>query len=163
LDAVREKEAEEVGLEKLESEKSYRLPLEERIRRVAALLEGLAHLEGGANLARHYTDVNPDIVFVVVTRGGNHILGHIIGTDQYHHPVIKVEAFREILEVFADDILSNIYVGWVGGYLDEERARFEEALYKQLAPWAEKILIYNPRKAFQALVRDLQKNPDWLA
>lgn len=165
LDDVRAKEAEEKGLEKLGDEKAYRLPIEERIQRVAALLEGLAHLEGGANQARHYTDVSPDIVFMAVTKGGNHIFGHIIGIDQYHHPIIKIEALREALEVFADDLLSDIYVGWVRGYLDEERARFEEALSddSQLAPWADKIRIYNPREAFQALAQDLRENPDWLA
>ncbi|HEU5374341.1 MAG TPA: type I-B CRISPR-associated protein Cas7/Cst2/DevR, partial [Ktedonobacteraceae bacterium] len=48
LDAVRTDIAKEQALEHLASEKAYRLPLDERIRRVQGLFEGLALLEGGA-------------------------------------------------------------------------------------------------------------------
>lgn len=167
LDDVRLEEARNNRLEHLGDEKAYRLPHQERVRRIAALLEGLAHLEGGAKQAQHYTDVSPDLVFLAVTRGGNHIFGHIVGADERHRPVVKIEALRQALDVFADDILSDVYVGWVQGYLDGERARFEAALSDDgpLAAWAERIQISHPRQAFQAVAKALQDdaNGSWLA
>ena len=41
--------------------------------------------------------------------------------------MIKLDALHEALSVFADELLSDVYVGWVRGYLDEERAKFEQA------------------------------------
>lgn len=167
LDDVRKKLAEEQGLDHLPEEKAYRLPLEERVRRITALLEGLAHLEGGAKQTLHYTDVSPVLLFVAVTRGGNHIFGHVVGADERHRPIVKIEALREALTVFADDILSDIYVGWVRGYLDEQRTAFEAALGDDgpLAAWRDRIHIMHPREAFLALAEAMREpeHASWLA
>lgn len=166
LDDVRIKLAEENGLEPVEDDKSYRLPLDERVQRISALFEGLAHLEGGAKQALHYTDVAPALVILAVTKGGNHIFGHVIGATGRGLPEIKIDALKEALTIFEDDILSAVYVGWVKGYLDDERAKFEAALggEGQLAIFADKVQLSHPRQAFQALVADLQKpeNAHWL-
>lgn len=168
LDDVRIEEAKKVeGIEHLEAEKSYRLPLAERVRRITALFEGLARLEGGAKQTLHYTDVAPAFVIMAVTRGGNHIFGHCVGASGRGLPEIKVDALKEALTVFADDILSNVYVGWVEGYMDEERAKFEAALAPggALADFADRIKVSHPRQAFQSLAADLQNpaNKEWLA
>lgn len=164
LDAPRIEEAEKAGLTKLESIKAYRLPQPERLQRICALLEGLALLDGGAKQALHYTDVSPDLVFAAITRGGNHLFGHIVGTDAQNRPVIKLDALGEALRVFADDVLSRVHVGWVPGYLDAERARFDEALQTEprLAAWRERISIRHPREALQALADELREHPAWL-
>ncbi len=166
LDDVRTELAQEKGLKHLEEDKSYRLPLDERVRRVSALFEGMAHLEGGAKQTLHYTDVAPALVILAVTKGGNHIFGHVVGATGRGLPTLKLDALAEALTVFEDDILSDVYVGWVKGYLDEERARFEAALADggQLAAFAGKVRLSHPREAFQALVADLQKpeNAYWL-
>lgn len=174
LDDVRIAEAQSAGLTHSEEEKEYVLPLADRVRRVAALFEGIAHLEGGAKQALHYTDVAPALSILAITKGGNHIFGHIIGADRKGQPQLKIEALLEALEVHADDLLSDVYVGWVRGYLDEERARFEGALTKDgvLAAYAPNddrkgpvIRISHPRDAFKAFVADLTKaeNEHWLA
>ena len=154
------------GIKHLEDEKSYRLPLDERVHRIGALFEGLAHLEGGAKQTLHYTDVAPALVILAVTRGGNHIFGHVIGATGRGLPEIKIDALEEALTVFDDDILSDVYIGWVEGYLDNERARFEATLDDggQLAAFAGKVKLSHPRQVFQALVADLQKpeNAGWL-
>jgi len=166
LDDVRIKLAEENGLEPVEDDKSYRLPLDERVQRISALFEGLAHLEGGAKQALHYTDVAPALVILAVTKGGNHIFGHVIGATGRGLPELKIDALKEALTIFKDDILSDVYVGWVKGYLDGERAKFEAALDDegQLAGFADQVKMGHPRQAFQALVADLQKpeNAHWL-
>ncbi len=165
LDSVRVEEAKKAGLEHLVEEKAFRLPLAARITRVSALLEGLAHLEGGAKQALHYTDVSPDLVLVAVTRGGNHAFGHVVGPDELRRPRIKVEALREALTVFGQEILSPVYVGWVRGYLDEQRRAFEASLDDSdgLKPWQDRIIVGHPREALLGLVEDLKRHPEWLA
>ena len=158
LDQVRQEMAAEMGLTHLESAKAYRLSDEARLERVGALLDGLAQLEGGAKQTIHYTDVAPPLVILAVTKGGNHIFGHVVGMNNKHQPTIKTAALQEALTVFADEILSDIYIGWTQGYLDEERANF--------ATWAAsqpRIKISHPRQAYQAIGDALKNNPSWLA
>ena len=166
LDDVRVEMTKEVeGVEHLEEEKSYRLPLEDRVSRISALFEGLAHLEGGAKQTLHYTDVAPALILLAVTKGGNHIFGHVVGASGRGLPVLKIDALKEALTVFKDEVLSDVYVGWMQGYLDEERAKFEAALRDEesLASHNEKIRVSHPRQVFQALVAELEKpeNAAW--
>ena len=165
LDSVREAAAKSVaGIEHRAAEKVYRLPHAMRVTRIKALFEGMAQLEGGAKQALHYTDVSPSLVLLAVTRGGNHIFHHTVGANSKGLPEIKMNALKEALSVFADDLLSPIYVGWVRGYLDEERAKFEAfaATYSQQA--GQQILIAHPRESFQQLARALTEdvNRNWL-
>ena len=68
LDEVRINEAVKANLIHMEREKAYRLQLSDRVKRVAALFEGLAILSGGAKQTLHYTDVMPGI-FLLLPRG----------------------------------------------------------------------------------------------
>ncbi|HXF85529.1 MAG TPA: type I-B CRISPR-associated protein Cas7/Cst2/DevR [Anaerolineales bacterium] len=147
------------GIEHLEAEKCYRLPYESRLQRITALFEGLARLEGGAKLTLHYTDVSPVLVVLAVTKGGNHIFGHMVSADSKGQPVFKIDALHEALTVFKEEILSNVYVGWVRGYLDDERAKLEK-----FAETETRVKISHPREAYKALIADLQKpeNKSWL-
>ncbi|MCB0126801.1 MAG: type I-B CRISPR-associated protein Cas7/Cst2/DevR, partial [Caldilineaceae bacterium] len=166
LDDVRTEEAKELGLTHLEEEKSYQLAESERLARITALFEGMAHLEGGAKQTLHYTDVSPAFVILAVTKGGNHIFGHVIGATAKGLPELKIDALHEVLTVFADDILSDVYIGWVRGYQDEDRRKLEAALATDgaLAEFADRIQILHPRQAFLIFVEDLKKseNSFWL-
>jgi CRISPR-associated protein Cst2 len=166
LDDVRRQKAEAAGLEHLESEKSFRLPLEQRLARIRALFEGFAHLEGGAKQTLHYTDVSPALIVMAVTKGGNHMFGHILGANRSGLPECKIAALREALRVFSDDLLSPVYVGWVQGYLDEERAKFEAFATEYNAdsnhPNNISINISHPRTALLALAQQFAAHPDWL-
>ena len=160
LDGVRTGLAEKQGLQHIEEEKAYRLPLSERIRRVQGLFEGLALLEGGAKQALHYTDVTPVISIMAVTRGGNHIFGHLVGANK-GLPEIKLEALREALTTMDDEILSPVYIGWVRGYLDEQRTALEQFL----ETFAHRpVIIRHPRDAYRTFVADLAQpgNAYWL-
>jgi len=166
LDDVRIRLAQDVeGIEHLEAERSYRLPHEMRLARIKALFEGMAHLEGGAKQTLHYTDVSPALMIAAVTRGGNHIFGHAIGANSKGQPELKTAALAEALRVFADDLLSPIYIGWVRGYLDDERARFERFLEENPSV-RQHVQISHPREALLTLV-DAFDVPDnatrWLA
>jgi CRISPR-associated protein Cst2 len=161
LDSVRLALAQQQGLEHLEAEKAYRLPLQERVRRIQGLFEAMALLEGGAKQAIHYTDVAPAFCIMAVTRGGNHIFGHVVGATNKGLPVIKHDALQEALTTMRDEILSPIYVGWVRGYLDEQRQQFEDFITNITnLP----IFVYHPRDAYRAFVEDLARpeNASWL-
>lgn len=171
LDDERKKQADEKNLEHLPDEKSYRLPATERLQRIIALFEGFAQLEGGAKQTIHYTDVSPVITIFAVTKGGNNIFGHVTAAKSTSYgktitPTLNLEALQEALTVFADEILSPIYVGWVKGYQDEERAKLEQALGKEgvLAPFTKQVTISHPREAFKALVTAMKQenNSFWL-
>ncbi len=164
LDDVRVEQAAKGNLIHLEKEKAYRLPPEQRLQRVQTLFEGLALLDGGAKQTLHYSDVAPALTILAVTKGGNHIFGHVIGANGRGLPEIKVPALREALTVFEDDILSDIYIGWVRGYLDEQRAEFEKALQDEngLQPFAKQIHIQHPREAFRSMKDALGEHREWL-
>ncbi len=166
LDEPRVEEAQAAGLTHLPQEKAYRLSNEARLARINALLQGLVHLEGGAKQTLHYTDVSPDVLFLTVTRGGNHIFGHIIGRDSKNRPTLHLDALQETLDIHQDDILSPIYVGWVRGFMDGERAKLEEALADggPLAQWRDHFHISHPRQAVSTFIEALKEHADaWLA
>ncbi len=156
LDDERIKLAEEQKLKHDKTGKTYSLSTSDRIKRISALFEGMAQLEGGAKQTLHYTDVAPSLVVLAVTKGGNHIFGHVIGANGKGLPEIKHGALEEALTVFKDEILSTVYVGWVKGYLDEERAEFEKFAR------GKNIQISHPREAYQALIEAFKKNEAWL-
>ncbi len=160
LDAIRTELAKQQGLEHLEEKKLYRLPLNERIRRIQGLFEGLALLEGGAKQAIHYTDVTPAFCILAVTRGGNHIFGHIVGANK-GLPEIKLAALQEALTTMGDEILSPVYIGWVQGYLDEQRAQFEQFIQTFSG---RPLLVRHPRDAYREFLADLARseNVSWL-
>lgn len=162
LDDTRIELAKQRGLRELDGEKAYRLPHDERVERVATLFEGMAVLDGGAKQTLHYTDVSPVLVILAVTKGGNHVFGHTIGANGRGLPDLKIDALKESLSVFSADILSAIYVGWVRGYMDEERSKLEA--FTETSDGG-RIKIYHPRQAFQSFVSDLRKpeNASWLS
>lgn len=161
LDDVRIEEAKKAGLEEVKGEKAYRLRFEQRLQRITTLFEGMALLEGGAKQALHYTDVAPALVVLAVTKGGNHIFAHIVGANSRGLPELKIEALQEALTVFRDDILSDVYVGWVRGYLDDERAKLEAFAQTDKE---ERVKISHPQEAFKSLIAALKedRNRTWL-
>jgi CRISPR-associated protein Cst2 len=168
LDDVRRSLAEELRLEHLESEKSYRLPEDQRARRVAALVQGLATVAGGAKQALHYTDVTPAVIMAMVTRGGNNPLQYTIVANSQGLPRVHVEALTEMVRVWGDQILSPLYVGWVQGFHDTERERLATSLAAASADGATARLPYgyhleHPREALQRLAADVHHHAaTWL-
>lgn len=161
LDEVRIKEASELSLIHMKEEKAYRLPLDERIRRVTTLFEGMAILDGGAKQTLHYTDVTPPLVIFAVTRGGNHVFGYVVGANNRGLPELKTEALEEVLTIYKEEILSDVYIGWVRGYLDEEREKLEGFIK---TPAGSRVRLNHPRESFNALIKALKssENTVWM-
>jgi len=163
LDDNRIQEARERGLEPVESEQSFRLPLAERIERVQTLLQGLAMLMGGAKLALHYTDVTPVVFLALVLRGGNNPLQYIVQADVQGLPSIHTEAVEEVFRVWGDQILSPLYVGWTQGFHDAQRIRLLETLERVRPSLG--FRTGHPREVMATIAQDFRSeaNAAWLA
>lgn len=160
LDEVRIQAANDGRLHHDEENKEYRLPLNQRTERIAALLTGLAHLEGGAKQAIHYTDVTPAIVISAVFKGGNNPLHYVVGADEKGRPMVHVQALKEALQVWGDSLMSDLYVGWVQGFHDDQRARLETTLTNLGVNFQ----LGHPRAVLTQLAKDVQDpaNAHWL-
>lgn len=130
LDEYRRAEAEKSGCDfvKVRNQEALRLPIEERCKRVSTLVKALADVNGGAKQALHYTDLVPAIVFVGVFKNGNNPFYRVLKASKTHETELDLEAFTEILRVYKDDFMSDIYVGWARGFLDEERETLDQVI-----------------------------------
>jgi len=163
LDDIRIKRAQEQGLEHLAAAKAYRLPLSERAVRVAAVFRGLGLVSGGAKLALHYTDVTPAVFAATVMRGGNNPLQYVLGADEKGLPKVNVEALLEFADTWRDQVMSPLYLGWVQGFHDSQRAvamgAIKEAA-RRLSPGAGSpaYVSGHPREVLNRLAQDLEAN-----
>lgn len=157
LDDHRREQAEERGLEEFDNGRAYRLPKEERIERIRALFQGMALLDGGAKQTVHYTNVAPSFTMCAVTKGGNNPFGHVAGASQRGEPQVNVEALEEALDVFSDQLLSPVYVGWTRGFMDDQRAALEEKV-------GQRGVVDHPRRIFERIADDFANsdNSGWL-
>jgi CRISPR-associated protein Cst2 len=164
LDKHRRDFAVEKGLAYVESgvrkQKAIRLPLDQRQLRVSTLVRGLGALNGGAKQALHYTDLTPAVVFAAVTKSGNHPFYRVIGASKSHQTVLDEAALTEILDVYADDFLSPVYIGWAQGFLTDERSKlaaFVDARRKSgKGPTLHEVV--HPKAALTSLADDLRKS-----
>jgi CRISPR-associated protein Cst2 len=163
LDDNRVKLAEEKNLTSvtLHGQPAFRLPQSERAQRVATLVRAFGDLEGGAKLSLHYTDVTPSLIIAAVIRGGNHPFSHVIRADSQGRPEVVLEALKEVLRVYKDQILSDVFIGWPKGYLDEQRLEVESLTDDDRSQinvhWG------HPREVMAALASELEKtdNGSW--
>lgn len=153
-------------IEHLQAIKSYRLPLDERVRRISALVNGLAELSGGAKQSIHYTDVTPAIVIAAVIEGGNNPLQYVIGADAKGLPVIKSAALREMVKVWGDKLLSPLYIGWVEGFQDEQRKDLQFLLDELSNGDGPRLpfgaVLDHPRPVLNQLANSLASKAEWL-
>ncbi|MDX2162943.1 MAG: type I-B CRISPR-associated protein Cas7/Cst2/DevR [bacterium] len=156
LDSIRKQKAEEMGLEHDDAAKTYRLPIDERLRRIRRLIEAIPLVQGGAKQTLHYTDVTPVVTIAAVTKYGNHPFNYLFD-DKGDQITFKIEAFADILRAYYDQFLSPVYVGWKPGYAQSEYARFN-----QLGEPGTPLIGGTPYEMFNALSQELANNPAWL-
>jgi CRISPR-associated protein Cst2 len=109
---------------------TYRLPLNTRRERVTHLLAALGRMEGGAKQTLHLTDTSPAVLVLAICRSGNQPFMRLFGSDELEHTVFRMDVLDEALQVFKDDIQSDLYVGWAKGFLDAERRKLDTAIGK---------------------------------
>lgn len=157
LDSIRKREAENDGLEHLPDERAYRLPVDERVRRVRRLMEAIPLVQGGAKQTLHYTDVSPVVTITAVTRFGNHPFNYLF-EDRGDEITFRSEDFFNIVREYKDQFLSPVCVGWRTGYASSQHEKLNQA------PEDVRELLYiaSPSQVFSALSEDLAENPQWL-
>src|SRR5690554_1300201 len=160
LDRMRKEKAEEAGLEHLEEEKAYRLPVDERLKRISSLLRGLGVLCGGAKQTLHYTDVTPVVFIAAVFKGGNNPLYYWIGADR-GEAVVKEEAWKETLRVWRDQFLSPVYIGWTQGFATTQREKAGEIIANLEKDEQCNFVVGHPRELIEKIIKDMAENK-WL-
>jgi CRISPR-associated protein Cst2 len=163
LDEHRVQLAQQRGLQPvtIHGQPAFRLPHQERAKRVGTLIRALGDLEGGAKLTLHYTDVTPSLMIAAVIQGGNHPFARIVRPDGQGQPEIIIEALKEVLRVYKDKILSDVFVGWAKGYLDDQRQAVEALTENDRANV--KFRWGHPREVMHDLAKELEKaeNKGW--
>jgi CRISPR-associated protein Cst2 len=163
LDSFRRKAAEEAGASavNVRGQNALRLSLPQRMERVSTLVQGLARLSGGAKQTLHYTDLTPAIVMLAVTRHGNNPFYRMLVSSERFTTKFHKEAFKELMETYKKDFLSKIYIGWAQGFLDDERAEFEETVREQ--GLHESICLAHPVRQIEAVAAELkvEANGSW--
>jgi len=158
-DAARKNELTEVTLRK---QTAFRLPVERRVERVATLIGSLALLNGGAKQAVHYTDLTPAVVFLAVTRHGNNPFYRMLTSSRTKTTQFHAAAFHELMSTYSDSFLSDVYIGWAQGFLDDERKKLEEALSQ---PDVQKVNLGHPAAQIAKFAEVLRapQGSDWYA
>ena len=123
--------------------------------RASALFRAIAVLRGGAKQAQFGTDTSPKVLVLAGLTCGNPIFNHIF-KDAREGPEFKVETLREIIQDYADRIVTPVLIGVRSGYLknendvkalNETEVRVGEGTDKKEV----KILVMTPVKAAKAI------------
>lgn len=95
------------------------MPLNIRQKRATDTIAVLPYLTGGANQTLHLTDVAPKLIILTVLRGGNHLFMNVV-QDERGQAKLNIEALTEVLRVFKDRLLTPVFIGRRGGFLDKQ-------------------------------------------
>lgn len=141
---------------------AVRMPIEERRERLAALLEALAALRGGAKHALHYGDRTPAWFVLVPMKGGVNPFGRVVSADR-SSTRIDVDVLCADLDAWADEVDGPALIGWAPGYLPDQRADAEQRLTDRLAGGA--VVIGHPRQVLREAADRLRNGAldQWLS
>jgi CRISPR-associated protein Cst2 len=161
LDEVRLKAANQLDLKDatIHGEPAFRLPMAERSTRVSTLVRAIGELEGGAKLTLHYTDVTPGFIACAVIKSGNNPFLRIVRAQTQGNPEIVVDTLKEVLSVYKDQILSDVFLGWARGYMDDERKKVEALNGTDLSEV--KLRWGHPREVMADLATELTKETNY--
>jgi CRISPR-associated protein Cst2 len=81
----------------------------------------------------------------------------VVVADSRGEPQVNAEALEEALDVFADQLLSPVYAGWIKGFMDGQRADVESRI-------GQRGVVDHPRRIFERMAGDFAKreNSGWL-
>lgn len=132
---------------------AYRLPLETRRGRVAQVVRAIGRLEGGAKQTLHLTDTSPSALVLAVLRSGNQPFLRLFVEGDNGTTVFRADVLEEALRVFADDLVSDVHIGWAKGFLDGERAKLDALIADPARTHGKKIHVGHPREMAEAFAK----------
>jgi CRISPR-associated protein Cst2 len=157
LDSIRKGQAEQRGLEHLPQKLAYRLPLEDRLKRVRRLIEAIPLVQGGAKQTLHYTDTTPVVTIAAVTKYGNHPFNFLFD-EKGGQATFNADALAKTINSVGDQLLSPVCIGWKPGYAPDQEAKIEGLA----GAFGDKIFSGTPIEVYHALSSALENNRHWL-
>ncbi len=103
-----------------------------RQKRTIETIQALKNISGGAMQTDNMGDVTPKFIVLATLNSGNHPFSHIataIGKDS-DVVVLNIEALKEVLKDYRDNIQGNVFIGRRSGFLDE-KAEILSALHEE--------------------------------
>lgn len=164
LDEVRKEEAIKAKARVEREGEVYILPDDTRWVRIEKLLRAFPLIEGGAKQTLHATDVTPVVVLMAVFKGGVNPFYPVIVPDEQGHAALHLDSLAQLVEVWRDQLLSPVYLGWVRGYPPESGGTAFEKLQQKLPDYPDlngRIRLGHPREVFDALLADFKAHPEW--
>lgn len=94
------------------------IPENIRRRRINDTVSIIPYIYGGAKQTLHLTDVAPKFIILAEINCGNHIFMNIVSHEK---GLLKLdlEALKEVLYDYREDILTDVYIGKRRGFVDE--------------------------------------------
>lgn len=140
--------------------KSLQLPLAERRRRVAVLLQTLAEVRGGAKRALNYGDRSPAFVLLAPLKGGNNPFTRVLGVKD-HRAYFDADTFCEELDAWASELDGPVLIGWAPGFLGDQREQVRRSLAAQVSDG--RVTISHPRTMLRELADGIEagRHDDW--
>jgi CRISPR-associated protein Cst2 len=97
------------------------MPVDARLKRIEDTIKALKTINGGAMQTNNMADVTPKLIILATTKSGNHPFSHIAkGEGRYNSiAVVSVDAIREVLQDYKDQIVGKVFIGKRAGFMDE--------------------------------------------
>lgn len=147
---------------------AWRLPVEERARRVSTLIKGLSRLQGGAKQTLHLTDTSPAVLVMAALKDGNQPFQRLFLPDDNGDGMTQFQprVLEEALRVFGHrSMLSDVYIGWAVGFLPGERPKLDAFLANEKNLYGRKVHVGHPVEMAEAFAQqiELPENASWFA
>jgi CRISPR-associated protein Cst2 len=133
------------------AKKLVQLPSELRQKRAIDTIKALKTISGGAMQTNNMADVTPKFIILATTNSGNHPFTHIAkGEGLYNNvAVLSIEAIKEVLKDYNDQIKGQVFIGKRAGFMDEINADLQ-------ALAAENIIVTSVNQAIDGYCTQLE-------
>jgi CRISPR-associated protein Cst2 len=112
-------------------------------------------LEGGAKHTLHLTDTAPAVLVLAICKSGNQPFLRLFQEGD-EVTVFRDYVFEEALNVFKEDLQSDVYVGWATGFLDAERKKFDDMVSTPARLHGRHVHVGHPREMAEAFAKALE-------
>ncbi len=102
--------------------KLVRLAQDVRTKRVTETIQALKNISGGAMQTNNMGDVTPKFIILATLNSGNHPFSHIANASGKDNDIVdlNIDALKEVLRDYKDNIRGNVFIGRRAGFLDEK-------------------------------------------
>ena len=102
--------------------KLIRLNNDVRKKRVTETIQALKYISGGAMQTNNMGDVTPKFIILATLNSGNHPFSHIAAASGKDNDIVdlNLDALKEILSDYKDNIEGKVFIGRRSGFLDEK-------------------------------------------